>query len=145
MRSDRQARTGLPTIDLLDGGALGYGGGQPRHRIEFGAGVVHRGVGLQVNGDYASNSRVAAGTLSDPDELRFGSRMLVDARLFANLGALMPTRPWAKGARLSLEVANAFDSKQRVRDLSGATPLGYQPYLIDPLGRTISLALRKVL
>lgn len=144
LQSERQARSGLPVIDLLDGGALGYGGGQPRHRIQFGGGIVHRGVGLQVDGNWTGSSRIAAGTLSDPDELRFASQMLVDARLFANLGPLMPERSWAKGLRVTLAVENMFDSKRRVRDLSGATPLGYQSYLLDPLGRTVSLSLRKV-
>jgi len=31
-----------------------------------------------------------------------------------------------------------------VRDSSGATPLRYQPFLLDPLGRTVTLSLRKV-
>ncbi|MDP1907527.1 MAG: TonB-dependent receptor, partial [Hyphomicrobium sp.] len=144
LQSERQARSGLPVIDLLDGGALGYGGGQPRHRVQFGGGVVHRGVGLQASGDWTGSSKIAAGTLAAPDELRFESQMLLDARLFANLGPLMPERPWAKGLRITLEVENAFDSKRRVRNSSGDTPLGYQPYLLNPLGRTVSLSLRKV-
>ena len=144
LKSERQARSGLPVIDLLDGGALGYGGGQPRHRLQFGAGVVHRGVGLQLDGDWTGASRIAAGTIAAPDELRFDSQALLDARLFANLGALMPERRWAKGLRITLAADNLFDSKRRVTNSSGTTPLGYQRYLLDPLGRTISLSLRKV-
>ena len=144
LKSERQARAGLPVIDLLDGGALGYGGGQPRHRLQFGAGVVHRGVGLQVDGDWTGASRIAAGTIAAPDELRFDSRMLLDARLFANLGSLLPERPWAKGLRITLAAENLFDTKRRVTNSFGTTPLGYQPYLLDPLGRALSLSLRKV-
>lgn len=143
LQSERRASAGLPVIDLLDGGALGYGGGQPRHRLQFGGGVVHRGFGLNVTGNWAGRSRIAAGTLAAPDQLRFASRMLVNARLFANLGTLLPDRPWARTLRVTLASDNLFDTKSRVRDSSGATPLGYQPYLLDPLGRTLSLSLRK--
>ncbi len=144
LQSERQARSGLPVIDLLDGGALGYGGGQPRHQLQFGAGVFHRGVGVNIDGNWTGPSRIAAGTVAAPDELRFKSQMLVDARLFANLGALMPERSWAKGLRVTLATANLFDSKRRVANSLGETPLGYQRYLLDPLGRTVSLSLRKV-
>lgn len=144
LQSERQARSGLPVIDLLDGGALGYGGGQPRHQLLFGVGVFHRGVGLNFDGNWTGPSRIAAGTTAAPDELRFKSQMLLDARLFANLGALMPERPWAKGLRVTLAAENIFDSKRRVLNSAGNTPLSYQPYLLDPLGRTVSLSLRKV-
>ena len=43
----------------------------------------------------------------------------------------------------ALSVENLLDAKQRVHDETGATPLRYQPYLINALGRTVSLALRK--
>jgi hypothetical protein len=40
-------------------------------------------------------------------------------------------------------VTNLLDSKQRVRDGSGLTPIRYQPYLLNPLGRAITIGLRK--
>jgi hypothetical protein len=143
LASRRRARDGLPTVDLLDGGAMGYGGGVPRHRISFGGGVIHRGIGLQVDGDWTGPSKVATGTLAAPDRLRFSSRALLDARLFVNLGPQLPNSPWATGARISLGVENLFDAKIRVRDSAGLTPIGYQPYLLDPLGRVVTLAFRK--
>lgn len=144
LASRRQARAGLPVIDLLDGGAIGYGGGVPRHRFDFGGGVIHRGIGLQVDGTYVGPSSIATGTLAAPDRLKFSRRALLDARLFVNLGPQLPRQPWAKGMRVSLGVENMFDSKLRVRDGAGLTPLGYQPYLLDPLGRVVTIALRKV-
>ena len=144
LASTRKARAGLPTVDLLDGGAAGYGGGVPAHIVDFGGGIVHRGIGLEVEGSWTSATRIMAGTAADPQALRFAARALIDARLFVNLGPQLPGQAWAKGARLSLAAENLFDSKQRVRDSSGATPLGYQPYLLDPLGRTLTLSLRKV-
>ena len=64
-------------------------------------------------------------------------------RLFADLGTLLPGSRILKGARLSLAVSNLLDSKQRVRDGSGLTPVRYQPYLLNPLGRAITIGLRK--
>jgi hypothetical protein len=144
LQSERQARSGLPVIDLLDGGALGFGGGQPRHQLNFGGGVFHRGIGFNADGTFTGATRIAAGSAAAPDELRFKSHLTVDARLFANLGALLPQRRWAKGLRVTLAAENLFDSSRQVRDRSGATPLGYQRYLLDPLGRTLALSLRKV-
>ena len=46
---------------------------------------------------------------------------------------------------MTLAADNLLDRKRRVRDSTGATPLRYQPYLLDPLGRTVSLTLRTVL
>jgi hypothetical protein len=64
-------------------------------------------------------------------------------RLFADLGTLVPGKAVLKGARLSVAVTNLLDSKQRVRDGSGLTPIRYQPYLLNPLGRVITIGLRK--
>ena len=48
-------------------------------------------------------------------------------------------------ARVTLAVDNLLEAKQRVTDETGATPLRYQPYLIQGMafGRTVSLSLRK--
>lgn len=144
LENTRLPRRGLPLVDLLDGGALGFGGGQPRHSVRFTGAVYHAGIGLQLNGDYRSRSKIRAGTLAAPDDIVFAGRALINARLFVNLGPQFPESVLAKGARVSLAVANLFDSKQRVRDSSGSTPLRYQPFLLDPLGRALTLSLRKV-
>ena len=59
----------------------------------------------------------------------------MNLRLFANLGQQPgPARnPWLRGTRLSLEVDNLFDARLDVRDPTGATPISYQPALLDPL------------
>ena len=140
----RQARAALPEIDLLRGGAIGYGGGLIRHSISFNAGLASRGVGLQVNGQYRGSSYLTAGTIANPSRLTFEDRTPVNARLFANLGPILSGQKWAKGLRISLQATNLFDSKQRVRDDNGGTPLRYQPFLIDPVGRSLTLGIRKV-
>jgi outer membrane receptor protein involved in Fe transport len=68
-----------------------------------------------------------------------------DLRLFADLQDRFPNAPWARDIRVSLTVANLLNDRQQVRDASGKTPLIYQPAYLDPLGRTVSLSLRKLM
>jgi hypothetical protein len=140
----RLARPGLPIVDLLAGGAIGYGGGQPRHVVQFGAGVAHGGYGLQLDGNWVGRSRITAGTIAAPTAVSFAPRTRLDMRFFVNLGPQFPDSRLARGARLAVEVENLFDSKQRVTDQTGTIPLRYQPYLLDPLGRVVRISLRKI-
>ena len=66
-------------------------------------------------------------------------------RIFANLGPILRDQRWARGLRVSVQATSLFDSRQRVEDEAGTTPLRYQPFLIEPVGRTLTLGLRKVL
>jgi len=144
LSNTRLARPGLGEVDLLDGGAIGYASGLPRHIVQFGGGVAHKGFGLQFSGNWIGKNKINSGTIAAPTEIRFADRMTVDARMFVNLGPQFPTSSLARGARIAVEADNLFASRQRVADQNGEVPLGYQPYLIDPLGRAIKLTLRKV-
>jgi len=143
MDNTRVIRRGLPIIDLLAGGASGYGGGQPRHQVQASTAAYHRGIGLQLFATWNSRSLINGGSLAAPSSIVFASRSKIDVRAFANLGPLFPKIDSFKKARLSFEVLNLLDSKQRVRDTAGSTPLRYQPFLIDPVGRSVRLSLRK--
>ncbi|MCR5870491.1 MULTISPECIES: TonB-dependent receptor [unclassified Sphingomonas] len=57
-------RDGLPELDLLGGSATGSRGGSPRHQVEVRAGVVRDGIGLRLNADWQSATRVAGGRLA---------------------------------------------------------------------------------
>ncbi|MFY8064283.1 MAG: hypothetical protein ACOVN2_11315, partial [Usitatibacteraceae bacterium] len=143
LKATRLARVGLDTVDLLNGGALGYGGGQPRHALQFNANIGGKGVGMQTTGTWRAATTIRAGTLPSVGDLRYAARAMIDLRVFADLGRLAPDSALAKGARISVNVRNILDSRQRVTDRSGVTPLRYQPYLIDPLGRTVQVGLRE--
>jgi hypothetical protein len=143
LSNTRLARAGLPEVDLLNGGAVGYGSGVSRHSVQGNLGVVHQGIGVQFTGNWRGGSRINAGTLAAPSVIRFASRFDLDARLFANLGPLFPHSALAKGMRISVAVENLFDAQQRVTDQTGMVPRRYQPYLLDPLGRTITIGIRK--
>ena len=45
---------------------------------------------------------------------------------------------------MSLFVNNLLNARQKVTDGTGQTPLTYQPYLEDPLGRVFGVELRKL-
>jgi outer membrane receptor protein involved in Fe transport len=84
------------------------------------------------------------GTVTDPDLLLFDAVTTIDARAYADLGQLFGGNRLLKDARLSLAFDNITNRRQRVTDLSGATPQAYQPVRRDPIGRTVMLELRKV-
>lgn len=143
LHSVRRAQFSLPEIDLLAGGATGYGGGLPRHIVRVSANLAGRGLGIQLYGTWRSATQIKADQAPSPNDLFFSPQTNVDMRIFADLGTLVPGSRVLKGARLSVAVTNLLDAKQRVRDGNGLTPIRYQPYLLNPLGRVISIGIRK--
>jgi hypothetical protein len=138
-------RPGVPELDFLNGSAAGNLGGRPRHELEFQAGLFRNGLGARLTGNWQSGTTVqgAAGG----SDLRFSSRATVNLRLFANLGeqaSLIRNREWLRGTRVTLAVNNLFNSRIRVRDEAGNVPISYQPAYVDPLGRSVTISLRKV-
>ena len=137
-------RSGLPKLDYLHGDALGSAGGRPRHQIEAQAGYYNNGLGARLSANWRSGTRVDSDT---GDDLRFSPLATFDVRVFANLGErfeLVSKHPWLRGSSVRFEIDNLFDSKPRVRDPAGGVPNSFQPDLLDPLGRTISISFRKL-
>ena len=140
-------RPGVPVIDLLNGGSVTSGGGQPEHKVQLQLGYANNGLGVRLSGNYQTGTRVVAG-LGDPaDDLRFSGLATANLRLFADLGQIpsLVAKPWARGARVTLELNNIGNSRLRVRDGNGDTPVRYQPAYLDPLGRTVRITFRKLL
>jgi hypothetical protein len=132
-----------PIIDLLDGGTIGSGG-QPRHSVQFNTGIVDNGLGVRLSGSWKSGTHVDDGTTASTGTLRFSPLATFDLRLFANLANRLRDKAWARGMRVTLAVGNLFDSRQRVTDAAGRTPLIYQGAFLDPYGRTLSITVRRV-
>lgn len=143
MKDEVLVRPGGPELDLLHGDTLGQGAISPQHQIDVQAGVSRNGLGARVTARWQEGGRVdnAANGGLDISDLT-----TVNLRLFADLGLQPMARDhlWLRGARVSLGVDNLFDEKVRVRDGTDATPISYQPDLLDPLGRTVRLSFRKV-
>ena len=143
-------RDGVPLLDLLDGSATGNRGGQPRHEIEMRAGTANGGLGGRLSLNWQSATRVLndpSGATQSPDDLFFSGLTTINLRMFADLGQrpeLVRRARWMRGMRISLAVNNIADTRLVVRDRSGTIPLGYQRDQLDPLGRSLTLSLRKV-
>ncbi len=143
-------RDGVAPLDLLNGSAVGARGGQPRHEVELRLGANKAGLGTRLS----LNWRAGTTVLTDPssllpgaNDLRFGALATADLRLFADLGSqrrLVRAVPFLRGSRLSLNIDNITNARLLVRDRMGETPIGYQPDLLDPLGRTVRVQFRKV-
>ncbi|MBB5746470.1 TonB-dependent receptor [Brevundimonas variabilis] len=138
-------RDNLPVIDLLDGGAVGGRGGQPRNEIQVQGGVFRNGFGSFLNANWREGTRVDGGT--NGQDLFFSGQTTVNLNAFLdfNQRANMLTKfPWLKNARINVGVQNLFDSRLEVTDQTGITPIGYQRDRLDPQGRVVSLNLRKL-
>ena len=139
-------RPGLAPLDFLDGAAAsgGSGGGRSRHLVEAQAGYNNNGFGARLSANYRSATRVTGGQAGD---LAFSPLATFDVRLFANLGENLPLlakHPWMRGASVRIEAANLFNARQQVRDRLGTIPFGYQADLLNPIGRTVTISLRKL-
>lgn len=138
---------GGPVLDLLRGDATSSNGGTPRHEVEGQAGYSNNGIGVRTSLNFRSGTRVNGGTPAAPEELDFGSLTTVNVRLFADLGQrldLVKAHPWLRGVRVVVSADNLFNQRQRVTDSTGTVPVGFQPGLLDPLGRTVRVSLRKL-
>jgi hypothetical protein len=137
-------RPGVADLDYLHGDAAGQSGGTPRHRLEAQAGYFNNGLGARLSANWRSGTRVD--TLTG-DNLRFSPLSTFDLRLFANPGDIPEVavkHPWLRGTQVRFEVTNIFNSRPKVHDAFGAVPTNYQPDLLDPLGRTVMITLRKL-
>ena len=139
-------RPGIAPLDFLNGDASGggSGGGRSRHLVEAQAGYSNNGLGLRLSANYARGTRVLGGQNGD---LQFSPLTTFDLRAFANLGENIDNvvrHPWMRGASIRVQVSNVFNARQKVRDAAGAVPFSYQPDFINPLGRTISISIRKL-
>ena len=138
-------RPGLPRLDLLGDDV----GSRPQRDVEAQAGLFRSGFGIRLNLTWQDAHRLRG--IERPGggvgELRFSSIARVDFQFFADLGEqpwLMARAPWLRGTRVALAADNVFNARQRVRDETGATPQGFQPAYLDPVGRSVRLSIRRL-
>jgi iron complex outermembrane recepter protein len=131
-----------PQIDLLNGGSIGAGG-QPRNQFQLNAGVIDNGIGFRVTGVWTSATTVLDSGNGE-GALYYSSLPTLDARLFVNLQQRFPRKIWARNARVTLTLSNILDRRQDIHDAAGVIPQIYQPAFLDPYGRTVGIAFRKL-
>jgi len=137
-------RPGLDPVDLLDGGAIGIAGGRVRHQLDGTVAVTSGGTGVRLGVTWVGASSLETRIGETQERLRFSPLLTLNLRAFADLKRLFPRSALATGARVSLNLINLTNDRQKVRDPFGSTPLQYQPAYRDPLGRTIEFEIRKV-
>lgn len=137
-------RAGLPEVNLLDGGAIGLAGGLARHNVNASAALSQGGTGMRLTGTLQGPSALKSGTLAAPEQYTFGSLFKLGASIFIDLRDAAPRSRLARDTRVTLSYDNIFNARQSVGSLSGNIPTYFQPRYRDPLGRTVSLELRKV-
>ena len=107
-------------------------GGRPRHEVQFETGYYNNGYGARLQGNWRSGTTVESST----GDLKFSPYFDLDFRLFANLSEnfdLVSKHPFFRGASVRFDVENIFNNRPKVRDISGDTPLSYQPDLLEPI------------
>ncbi|MGB3738499.1 MAG: TonB-dependent receptor [Pontixanthobacter sp.] len=136
---------GGPRLDLLDGDSL-TSTGTPQNTSFLEGGVFKGGLGLRLSGRYTGSARIdGSGLTGDSTDLFIGDLARFDIRVFADLGEVLEKDDGAlKNLRISAKVDNVFDGRRTVIDSDGITPIGFQPFLIDPVGRFIGIDVRKL-
>ncbi len=135
---------GVPRLDQLDGAATGAFG-LPRNSSRLEAGIFGKGLGMRLSGRYTGSTRLDGSGLPGSSDLFFDDLATLDLRVFTNIDELTgSTSPALKNVRVSLRVDNIFDAQRAVRDETGATPINYQPFVIDPVGRFVGVDIRKL-
>ena len=87
------------------------------------------------------------GALGGTSRLVIGGLATADLRLFADLSqkpALVRAHPFLRGTRVSFAVNNLFNARRTVTDATGATPIRYQQGYLDPVGRAVTISIRKL-
>ncbi len=133
---------GLPVLDLLKGD-----GNQSRHSGNARIGMFFDGFGTMWNARYTGKSTLNGTGGVGSTDLTFGDYVRIDVRVFADLSnrqGLIEAVPFLDNTRISLSIDNIFDARQRVTDSNGDVPLRYQPFLIDPVGRSFEIEFRKM-
>jgi len=137
-------RDRLAPVDLLDGGAIGIGGGRSRHLVDGSVAYSDRGFGIRMAGQWRSASRLATGTSAIQQDLRFAPLAIFNLRAFADVSRFAPETIWLKSTRVTFSINNIANQRQSVRNMDGIVPLRYQPGYRDAIGRSVELELRKI-
>lgn len=132
-------RPRTPFLNLLNGDTIG----SYAPRVSgYAYGGVNKGGYGGTFGVYYAGERLIRGDEPATD-LRFRPVLQLAFSAYVPVEDFLPGQDWAKRLQLRLEIANLLDSRQQVRDGTGATPTRYQTDLIDPLGRTVTVSLRR--
>lgn len=140
LKSHLLMRVGVPVINEL------RDTGQSRHNLFAQMTIGKPGVGASISGNWSNASRLKRDVSKDGSFFVFTPPITINASMFVEPDRLFPSFKGKilDGLKLSLEVQNLFNGYRRVTMGDGHTPVGYSRYEIDPLGRQIRMAVRKI-
>ena len=144
VRDEAQLASAAAPIDLLRGSSLTESFGQPRQEFEAQLGLIRNGITGRLTLQWRDATEIRGNALRS--DLRFGALTTVNFRLFTDLGLQPITRqlPALRATRVSLQLNNIFDTHPSVRATDGSTPTNFQSDVLDPLGRSVRLNVRKL-
>jgi len=150
LRDEITPQSGGPSFDRLNGFATDIRELEPRHQINFQAGLFRDWYGARLTADWLSGSQVrgmASTALGANRELSVSDLTTIDLSVFANIAESLGGKNaagWLKGIRIALSIDNIFNARRKAADEGGATPVLFQPVNFDPLGRSFTVSLRKI-
>lgn len=140
--SDRlQLRPGTPALDLLHGDTV-TGGGSSEVTAYYYAGVGYLGNDVSIDGWYQSSGRVRS---DDPaTDLFFSPVFKLNFHASLSVHHFLRNVNWTRHLQLKLDVESLINAREKVHDGNGRMPNRFQPDLLDPIGRTVKLTVRKL-
>jgi iron complex outermembrane recepter protein len=143
LKNEVVVREGFPVIDILDGGAVGFGGSLPRHQVTGSVNIGNSLGGVRIAGSWRGESTLRQGGAGNESLLTLQPFAVFNLRSHLELDKVWPQEKRLKGTRVSLTVTNLFNTRQQIVDQAGDTPLRFQPAYRDPIGRSVLLELRR--
>lgn len=141
-RDRLQLRPGTPVLNPLGGDTV-TGGGTSRISGYFYAGMGYLGNDFSIDGWYQGSQRVRSG--NPASDLSFSPLLKVNMSAALSVHHFLPKQKWTRHLQIKFEVENVTDAHVSVHDRNGRVPNRFQQDLIDPIGRTVRLTLRKLL
>ena len=132
---------GTVPLDLLNGDNITASGGRSRWDVQADLGLFRDGLGVYLQSIWHSGSR--ARNPMPAADLSFAPLGTTNLTVFTDLERLLPNEGWAKKLMIDVMVYNISNTRPRVRDRLGATPVAYQTAYLDPLGRAVTLRMFK--
>ncbi len=140
--SDRlQIKPGSAEFDLLRGDTISGYGTARASGYAYG-GINYLGHGLTFDMWYGGASR--ARSPNPAADLRISPILKANIGSTISLERVLKHEDWARTLQLKLDINNVSDARPRVRDGNGDLPNRFQRDYLDPVGRMVTLSLRKL-
>lgn len=142
LKDDVTIADGIAPFDFLNGSASGSGGGTTEHEFDLSLRRYNKGIGISARLNYKTGTTVIAqdGALSFSDLLQSNLRLTYD---FNFSEKLLETLPFLQDTRLLVQGRNLLNQKVQVREADGSTPLAFQEDILDPIGRSWRIEIRR--